>query len=183
MRIYRKNGFLFSLILGLAVWMQTPVIAAEETSSADDCKCTNCISPEIVDEIVGGSNLGTTPIFCLVQEFIRKEEIPPAQVVVFIDLLKSLQSEGINLDQFVDMQHRKEEIPQADIDAFKRLENFRQSEGIHMNQLVEMQPRFRVQQELRMRKLEVVPEQTRELKVVPEMTQELRIIEAPAQFK
>ena len=193
MRIYRKNGFLFSLILGLAVWMQAPVVGADDCKCTSDCKCTNCppskicectncisqkpkctdcISPEIVvheNVVNGGPNLGPTPIFIIFQDFMRNEGITPAQLERFIHL------------ESVDMQHQKEEIPQADIDAFKRLENFRQSKGIHMNQLVEMQPRF--QEELRMRELGVVPELIRELKVVPKQTQELRVIEIPAQLK
>jgi len=211
MRIYRKNWFLFGLILGLAVWMQVPVVGADDCKCTSDCKCTNCPPPKIckctncvsqkpkctncvspktvktVPKVVGGGNPGPSTMFTIVQGFMINEGFTPAQLEIFIRLGKRLQSEEINLDQFVDMQHQKEEIPQADIDAFKRFEKFRQSEGIPVNQLVEMQPRFRVQEELRMRELEVVPELTRELKVVPELTQELRVIEVPvetpAQFK
>jgi len=171
MRKCGKNRFLFGLILGLAVWMQAPVIAAEETLTADDCKCTsdckctngspskickctNCISQKLKctdcipletlsEKEDGGRNLGNTPIEIRVWDFLRTERN---------DLEQFLQSEQINMDQFVEIKTR----------------------------LLKAQE---LTQELKAQELRLnVPKLTRELKVVPELTQELRVIEAPAQF-
>ena len=68
MRIYRKNWFLFSLILGLAVWMQASV-----ADCPNDSNCPN--KPEVVEEDKGTIVIIPSELMPAFEDFMAKNNI------------------------------------------------------------------------------------------------------------